>query len=534
MGYHLPEMFGSSEMKKIGQDKMKLNERRETDLLARLSRLGQGAVMVLSALALCGCRPKQEAAVVAAVPVSSITVKTEPVLLYTELPGRVAPYLIAEIRPQVSGLIQKRFFKEGAEVKAGDVLYQIDPASYQATKANAEAALAIAKANHATALAAESRAKAGLANAEAVVHVAAAGRDTALAALEALKTSLTSAKAAQASAEANADPLRLRTERFKELLVSKAVSQQDFDDVDSARRQAEARIKQVIAAVAGATADLLRAEAGIKVADAEIERAQAGLLSSMAEVEGAAAGVTSALAGIQSAEAMLETARINLGYTKITAPISGRIGRSNITVGALVTAHQPLALATIQQLDKVYVDVPQATAELLHLQRRLSDGRLTHNGTQDVVKLNMEDGKPYELAGTLQFRDVTVDPSTGSFVLRMEFSNPQRKLLPGMFVRAQIEEGTKEDAILIPQQSVTRDTKGNSMVMLIDNADQVQIRTIKLDRAIHNQWLISQGLQAGDRVIFEGLQRIRPGVKVVETAPVEPAGDKATGVEKKL
>jgi len=487
----------------------------------KLNLPGRYLAVLAAVLAFAGCGKKQEPAA-PATPVSSVTVKTESILLYSELPGRVAPYLIADIRPQVSGLIRERLFTEGAEVNEGDVLYQIDPAPYQSACVNAEAALAVAKAQHVTAVAAESRAKAGLANAEAVVHVASAGRDTALAALEAVKTALTAAKAAQASAEANAAPLRLRAARFKGLLESKAVSQQDFDDVDSARRQAESGIEQAIAAVAGAAADLVRSEAGVKVADAEVERAQAGLLSSKAEVEGAAAGVTSALAGIQSAEAMLESARINLGYTKITAPISGRIGRSNITVGALVTAHQPLALASIQQLDKVYVDVPQATAELLRLQRRLEDGRLSRNGSQNVVKLNLEDGKPYELAGTLQFRDVSVDPSTGSFILRMEFSNPQRKLLPGMFVRAQIEEGVKEDAMLLPQQAVTRDSKGNSIVMLIDASGKVEVRSVRLDRAISNQWLVSEGLKPGDRVIFEGLQRIRPGVPVTEIPPVNP------------
>lgn len=483
--------------------------------------------VLVAVLAFAGCGRKQEQAAPAGVPVSSVTVKTESVMLFSELPGRVAPYLIAEIRPQVNGLIQKRLFVEGAEVKEGDVLYQIDPAPYQAAKANADAALAVAKAGHVTAVAADSRAKAGLANAEAVVQVATAGRDTALAMLDAAKTALTAAKAVLSSAEATAEPLRLRAARFKELLESKAVSQQDFDDVDSARRQAEAGIARASAAVDGTSADLVRAEVAVKVTDAEIARAQAGLLAAKAEVEGAAAGVQSALAAVKSAEAMLDSAQINLGYTKITAPITGRIGRSNITVGALVTAHQSLALATIQQIDKVYVDVPQATAELLRLKRRLEDGRLSHNGSQNVVTLNLEDGKPYSLEGKLQFRDVTVDESTGSFILRMEFPNPHRTLLPGMFVRAKIEEGVKEDAMLVPQQAVTRDTKGKSIVMVIDASSKVEVRGVSLDRAINNQWLISEGLKPGDRVIFEGLQRIRPGVPVTETAPVNPGAKPA-------
>jgi len=275
----------------------------------------QYCAVLVAVLAFAGCGRKQEQAASAGVPVSSVTVKTESVMLFSELPGRVAPYLIAEIRPQVNGLIQKRLFVEGAEVKEGDVLYQIDPAPYQAAKANADAALAVAKAGHVTAVAADSRAKAGLANAEAVVQVATAGRDTALATLDAAKTALTAAKAVLSSAEATAEPLRLRAARFKELLESKAVSQQDFDDVDSARRQAEAGIVRASAAVDGASADLVRAEAAVKVTDAEIGRAQAGLLAAQADVEGAAAGVQSALAAVKSAEAMLDSAQINLGYT---------------------------------------------------------------------------------------------------------------------------------------------------------------------------------------------------------------------------
>lgn len=476
---------------------------------------------VALALLLLGCG-KKPAPAPAGAPVSSVTVKTEPIQLFAELPGRVAPYLIAEIRPQVSGLIQARLFTEGAEVKEGDVLYQIDPAPYQAALTNAKAALAVAKAQQVTAVAGESRAKAGLANAEAVVQVAVAGRDTALAIQEAAKTALTAAKAAHASAEANAKPLRLRTARFQDLLNSKAVSQQDFDDVDAARRQAEAGIERAQAAVDGAAAELVRAKSGVKMADAEQARAQAGLLAAQAEVAGAAAGVESALAAVKSAEAVLDNAQINLGYTKVTAPISGRIGRSNVTVGALVTAHQPLPLASIQQIDKVYVDVPQASADLLRLRCRLEDGRLSQNGTQNVVKLILEDGKPYSIEGTLQFRDITVDPSTGSFILRMGFPNPQRILLPGMFVRARIEEGIKEDAILVPQQAVTRDTKGNPTVMLIDAAGKAEVRGVQLDRAIGNQWLVIKGLKPGDRVIFEGLQRIRPGVPVTEVPPINP------------
>jgi len=475
-----------------------------------------------------GCGKQQGQMEASAVSVTSYTVKSESVLLYTDLPGRVSPYLMAEIRPQVNGLIQKRLFVEGAEVKEGELLYEIDPAPYQAAVANAEAALAVAKAQRATALAAESRAKAGLANAEAAVQVASAGRDTSLAALEAAKTALTAAKAVLASSEANAEPLRLRAARFKELLESRAVSQQDFDDADSAQRQSEAGIVRSRALLDGAAAELVRAEAAVKVTDAEISRAQAGLLAAKAELEGATAGVQSAGAGIKSAEAMLESAQINLGYTKITAPIAGRIGRSNITVGALVTAHQPLALATIQRIDKVYVDVPQATNDYLQLSNRLGDGRLTHNGTQNVVKLKLEDGKPYPSEGTLQFRDVTVDPGTGSFILRMEFPNPQRVLLPGMYVRALVEEGVKENAILVPQQAIARDSKGQPSTMVIDGNSLAQSRSVEVDREHGNNWLISKGLNNGERVIVEGKQYINPGVKVTEVPSALAQNEKKT------
>jgi len=329
----------------------------------------------------------------------------EQVVLTSELPGRTAPYLIAEIRPQVSGLILKRLFEEGSEVKAGQVLYQIDPAPFQAAYESA---------------------------------VAAVNR-----------------------AEANLPAIRARAERFKELLADKAVSQQAYDDAAAALRQAEA--------------------------DAQYWKAT------------------------------VETARINLGYTKITAPISGRIGRSSVTDGAIVTAYQPVALATIQQLDPIYVDVPQSTAELLRLQKRLADGRLKDEGVnRNSVKLLLEDGSPYPLEGTLQFRDVSVDPTTGSVILRMVFPNPNRVLLPGVFVRALIKEGVHEHAILVPQPAVSGDAKGNSFVLVVGTNSAAQVKVVKLDRAVHDKWLVAGGLEAGDRVIVEGLQRVRPGAPVRE------------------
>ncbi|HOG49670.1 MAG TPA: biotin/lipoyl-binding protein, partial [Lentisphaeria bacterium] len=307
----------------------------------------------------CGCRKQVQAGPPPPPPeVAYLEVKIEAVVLKKELPGRTTPYLVAEIRPQASGIIRQRLFTEGSDVKAGDILYEIDAESYIAARDNAEAAVLAAKADQATAVAVLKQAEAALIDAEA----------------------------AQNRAEANAEPLRLRYQRYFELLANKAVSQQDYDDIASALKRAESGIESAKAAVVSANADILRAQAAIQAAEAAVAHAEAGL----------------------------KVAVINLSYTKITAPISGRIGRSAVTTGALVTAHQPVPLAIIQQLDPIYVDVPQATAELLQLQRRLSDGRLTHNGsTTSAATLLLEDNTAYPLPGALQFRDVTVDPTTG-------------------------------------------------------------------------------------------------------------------------
>ena len=358
----------------------------------------------------CERRPQSAAPPGAAGPVdvAVVTVTPQKVELTTELPGRTHPYLVAEIRPQVNGLIQKRLFTEGADVKAGDVLYQIDPAPFQAALNTAEAAL--------------NRSQAMLPS------------------------------------------IRARVERYKGLLDDKAVSRQDYDDATSALNQGEA--------------------------------------------------------DIQYWRAAAETARINLGYTRVTAPISGRIGRSTVTDGALVTAYQPVALATIQQLDPIYVDVAQSTAELLRLNRHLQDGRLNREGTnQNKVKLVLEDDTTYPQEGTLQFREVTVDPTTGSSILRVIFPNPDRVLLPGMFVRAIVKEGVRDQAILIPQQAVSRDLKGNPTTMVVGAEDKVQPKMLTLDRTVGDQWLVSAGLVAGDRVIVEGIQKVRPGAVVKVTAP---------------
>jgi len=335
--------------------------------------------------------------------VSVINVQTQEVVLATELPGRSSPYRIAEVRPQVSGIILKRFFQEGSNVKEGDVLYQIDPAPFQASLDNARAALT--------------------------------------------------------KAEATLPSIKARLDRYEELVKVNAISKQEYDDV-------KAQYEQV-------------------------------------------------LSDIKYWKAQVKLAEINLGYTKIKAPISGRIGKTNVTEGALVTAYQQMELTRIQQLDPIYVDIPQSTKELKELERKLAEGRLKYAGKeQNKVKLILEDGTIYQLEGTLQFKDITVDPTTGSVILRAIFPNPKGVLLPGMFVRAIIKEGINKNAILIPQQAVFRDPKGNPFVYIVDKENKVQIRPIFIDRAIEDKWLVSQGLSVGEKVIVEGFQKIMPGMPV--------------------
>lgn len=321
--------------------------------------------------------------------VAVVMMRPERLVITTELPGRTSAFRIAEIRPQVNGLIQKRLFTEGSEIKAGQQLYQIDPAPFQA---------------------------------------------------------------AYARAKANLPALRLRADRYKEALIDKAVSQQEFDDADAALKQAEAEA---------------------------------------------------------------ETARINLDYTSVNSPITGRIGTSSVTEGAIVTAYQATPLATIQQLDPIYVDIPQSTTELLRLRRSLEDGRLNHDQTnQNKVKLILDDNSVYPLDGALQFQDITVDPTTGSVILRVIFPNPRGILLPGMFVRAVIIEGVNEQAILVPQQAVFRNPKGEAFALIVNSANKVEQRTLTLERSAGDKWLVSAGLNSGDRVIVEGIQKARPGASV--------------------
>jgi len=363
--------------------------------------------LLLVCYGLTGCDRKPIQTVAPTREVAVISVTTQKITLTTELPGRTAAIRIAEIRPQINGLILKRLFTEGQDVKAGQVLYQIDPAPFQSALDNAKAALG--------------------------------------------------------KAEANVPAIRLRVERFYDLLADNAVSQQDYDDAFASLKQAEAEVAYWKATVA--------------------------------------------------------TAKINLGYTAVKAPISGRIGISNVTDGAIVTAYQPVALATIQQLDPIYVDVPQSTTDLLRLKRRLKDGRLKKNVPgSDKVKLIQEDGAPYSQEGALQFSDVTVDPTTGSVILRVVFPNPEDILLPGMFVQAVIKEGVNEQAILIPQQGVSRDSKGNPFALIVDAESKAAFRPLTLDRAIGDKWLVSAGLAPGDPVIVEGLMMLRPGT-TVKAAP---------------
>jgi membrane fusion protein (multidrug efflux system) len=413
------------------------------------------SMVLLCTLLLDGCKSQAPPPPPPVPEVATVTVQTQRTVLTNELPGRTSPYRVAEIRPQVSGIIQKRLFDEGADVKAGAVLYQIDPAHFQAAYDNAAANLAVTRKAPERARAALQASIAGVARYRSTLELA-----------------------------------RTNVQRFEELFKDRAVSASQRDQ-----------------------------------AVTDVEVAEATLRAAEAQVESDREAVAAAEAAIQQAEAALETARINLGYARVTAPISGRIGKSNVTDGALVAAYQALALASIQQIDPIYVDVPRSTTELLRLkQRSEKDRHITDGADQRKVKLLLEDGTPYPLEGTLQFRDVTVDPTTGSIILRMIFPNPKAILLPGMYVRVVVQEGIAERAILAPQQGVTRDPKGNPTALIVDDAGKVQQRMLILDRTIGDQWLVSSGLAPGDRVIVEGLQKVRPG-DAVKVVPFEDRKD---------
>ncbi|SDP72765.1 membrane fusion protein, multidrug efflux system [Ralstonia sp. 25mfcol4.1] len=377
----------------------------------RIQRMPPLALAVAGIAILAGCHGNEGAAPSAAAPeVGVVTIQPASTTLTTELPGRVSATLVAEVRPQVSGIVQKRLFAEGSEVKAGDVLYQIDAASYQAAYDNARGAVAKSRASLATA--------------------------------------------------------KLKAQRYKALLDIKGVSQQDYDD----------------------------AKASLDAYEAEVI----------------------------SNEAALQSARIDLQRTRVTSPITGRIGRSSVTAGALVTASQTTALATVQQLDTVYVDVVQSSAELLRLRRRLAEGTLQH-GAADV-KLVLEDGSTYAQAGRLQFTEVSVEQSTGAVTLRATFANPRQQLLPGMYVRAVLQEGVEDKALLVPLKGVSRDSKGNPTVMVLDRDNRIHVRQVSTSRSAGGNWVVALGISAGDRVVVDGLQKVRDGMAVTPVAAdVRPA-----------
>ncbi|MDY0748988.1 efflux RND transporter periplasmic adaptor subunit [Paucibacter sp. R3-3] len=361
--------------------------------------------------ALCACSKAPAPVARGPVEVGVVTLATQRVELPTDLPGRTTASEVSDVRPQVTGILKARKFEEGSLVKAGQLLYEIDPASYQATA---------------------DQAKAALANAQATL----------------------------ASAE-------LKDKRYAELATVQGVAKQDADDAHAAYLQA--------------------------------------------------------LASVAQQKAAYETARINLDYTRVRAPISGRIGISGVTSGALVTSGQTTALATIRALDPIYVDLTQSSAQLLQLRRSLAQGDL-HAGSASV-SLKLEDGTAYPLKGQLKFAEVAVDESTGSVTLRAQFPNPKGVLLPGMYVRAQLDQAVDPAAILAPQQGISRDAKGNATASVVNAENKVEQRAPTATRAIGDQWLITAGLKSGDRLIVQGLSKIRPGdtVKVVDVAASTPA-----------
>ncbi|HDI5766308.1 TPA: multidrug efflux RND transporter periplasmic adaptor subunit AcrA [Salmonella enterica subsp. enterica serovar Paratyphi C] len=360
-------------------------------------------LMLTGSLALTGCDDKQDQQGGQQMPeVGVVTLKTEPLQITTELPGRTIAYRIAEVRPQVSGIILKRNFVEGSDIEAGVSLYQIDPATYQATYDSA---------------------KGDLAKAQAAANIA-----------------------------------ELTVKRYQKLLGTQYISKQEYDQA---------------------------------LADAQ-----------------------QATAAVVAAKAAVETARINLAYTKVTSPISGRIGKSSVTEGALVQNDQASALATVQQLDPIYVDVTQSSNDFLRLKQELANGSLKQENGKAKVDLVTSDSIKFPQSGTLEFSDVTVDQTTGSITLRAIFPNPDHTLLPGMFVRARLQEGTKPTALLVPQQGVTRTPRGDATVLVVGADNKVETRQIVASQAIGDKWLVTDGLKAGDRVVVSGLQKVRPGAQV--------------------
>lgn len=378
----------------------------------RASARGLWATAAIAAALLYGCgrRPAAPFAGGFRPEVSVVTLKTEPVTLTRELPGRTSAYLVADVRPQVSGIVKRRLFTEGSLVHAGQVLYDIDDSLYRAQYDNAEAALQKAKAN------------------EVAAHLAA--------------------------------------KRAAELIKIDAISAQDNENAISAEGQA--------------------------------------------------------VADVAAARAALASAAVNLNYARITAPITGRIGRSSVTAGALVTADQATALATIQQLDPIYVDVNQSSADWLALKQEVVSGRIRSTGTGTPATIVLENGAVYPHRGALQFTNVTVDPTTGNFLMRVLVPNPEGLLLPGMYVRAVIDEGVLAHGVLAPQQGIQHDPRGNATALVVDAGGKVEERYVDINRAVGDSWLVDRGLAAGDRLIVSGVQKVRPGMLV--QAVEAPAG----------
>ena len=366
--------------------------------------LTRAVLCMLLSLMLLACEEGGKGTPGSSGPREVVIIKLEPrrEVYTTALAGRIASFQVAEVRPQVGGILQQRLFTEGADVKAGQALYQIDPATYEAA--------------------------------------------------------LDSAQAALMKAEANVTPARLKAERFRELLAIKAVSKQEYDDAQAAFKQAEA--------------------------DVAVNRAA------------------------------VKTARINLEYTKVRSPISGRIGKSAFTPGALVTANQAQALTSVRQLDPVYVDITQSSQDLLRLRAQFTNGELRSAAEEAPVRLKLENGAMYPHEGRLQFTDVSVDESTGMVSLRALFPNPEHILLPGMYVRAVIAEGVDENALLVPQRALRRDPKGQASVLLVDGGGKVDVRLVDVGRTVGDSWQVLSGLKPGDRVIVEGGQNVRPGMSV--------------------
>tara|TARA_B100001123_G_scaffold170751_1_gene196540 strand:+ start:831 stop:2048 length:1218 start_codon:yes stop_codon:yes gene_type:complete len=372
-----------------------------------MKRILTPAILMVALALTTACKDEEQAAAPGggapqAVAVTVYTVEKKPLQVSAELPGRTSAFRIAEVRPQVTGIIQQRLFEEGALVEAGEQLYQIDPAPYEAELASAKADL--------------QRAEASVANANA------------------------------------------RVNRYDQLVRNDVVSRQNYDDAIAAQRQGRAEVA--------------------------------------------------------AAKAAVDAAEINLQYTRVSAPIAGRTGKSAVTEGALVTANQDTLMTVVQQLDPIYVDMTQSASQLLKLRREIAQGQLTQTVDRTPVSLIIDGGNDYELQGELKFSDVTVDESTATVQLRAVFPNPNNELLPGLFVKAVIDQAVRNDAILVPQRAVGRGPNGQALVWVLGEDNTVSPKTVTTEQAMGNAWLIADGLDGGESIVIEGLQKVSPGAKV--------------------